>query len=101
MIQLFEKGAYVFNGNQVVAEEAIGAEYKKYMEQLPNAEECKKNSLGYQILAAHNTSGNMEKLKIKFGDKMLRRGLPWFKGVRTPTGSNGVNRLINSSMLYT
>ena len=30
MIQLFNKGAYVFNGNQVVAEEAIGAEYKKY-----------------------------------------------------------------------
>ena len=40
MIQLFNKGAYVFGGNQVVAEEAIGAEYKKYMEQLPNAEEC-------------------------------------------------------------
>ena len=26
MIQLFNKGAYVFNGNQVVAEEAIGAD---------------------------------------------------------------------------
>ena len=34
MIQLFNKGAYVFNGNRVVAEEAIGAEYKKYMEQI-------------------------------------------------------------------
>ena len=64
MIQLFSKGAYVFNGNQVVAEEAICTEYIKYTEQMPVAEECKKNSLGYQILSAHNTSGNMEQLKI-------------------------------------
>ena len=32
MIKLFDKGAYVFGGNQVVAEENIATEYKKYME---------------------------------------------------------------------
>ena len=86
MIQLYNKGAYVFNGNQVVAEEAIGAEYKKYMEQLPNAEECKKNSLGYQILAAHNTSGNMEQLQIKF-DKLTSHDITFVGIIQTARAS--------------
>ncbi len=86
MIQLYDKGAYVFNGNQVVAEEAIGAEYKKYTEQLPNAEECKKNSLGYQILAAHNTSGNMEQLQIKF-DKLTSHDITFVGIIQTARAS--------------
>ena len=46
MIQLFEKGAYVFSGTHVVPEETITTEYKQYVEQIPVAEDCKKNTLG-------------------------------------------------------
>ncbi|MBP3611289.1 MAG: hydratase, partial [Lachnospiraceae bacterium] len=86
MIQLFDKGAYVFGGNQVVSEEAISAEYKKYTEQLPVQEECRKNSLGYQILAAHNTSGNMEQLKIKF-DKLTSHDITFVGIIQTARAS--------------
>ena len=35
----------------------------------PSKEEAAKNTIAYGILNAHNTSGSMDKLKIKF-DKM-------------------------------
>ncbi len=86
MIQLYDKGAYVFGGNQVVAEEAVNIEYKKYTEQLPKAEECRKNSLAYQILAAHNTSENMEQLKIKF-DKLTSHDITFVGIIQTARAS--------------
>ena len=86
MIQLFNKGAYVFSGTHIVPEEAIITEYKQYVEQLPVAEECKKNTLGYQILSTHNTSDNMEHLKIKF-DKLTSHDITFVGIIQTARAS--------------
>ena len=68
MVNLFESGAYLVNGTQLIkdgpdadkaAAAAAGvAEVSK--------ETAKEATIAYNILKNHNTSGNMDKLKIKF-----------------------------------
>ena len=55
MIKLFETGAFLQKGKLVPANECGLSK-----------EEGKKNTMAYDILQSHNTSGNPEKLKIKF-----------------------------------
>ena len=70
MIQLLEGGAYLLNGTELVADnsEAVAAIKAKTGKDVVK-EEAAKETIAYGILANHNTSGNMEKLKIKF-DKL-------------------------------
>ena len=90
MVRLYEKGAYVFNGNHVVDETQIGSEYRKYTAELPNPEEVKKHTLGYQILSAHNVSGNMEQLQITF-DKLTSHDIT-FVGIIQTARASGLER---------
>ena len=62
MVKLIESGAYLINGSEIVTE---GSEKAS----LYNKADAKKATMAYRILESHNTSGNMEKLKIKF-DKL-------------------------------
>ena len=54
MVKLDNKGVFLLNGKDVGNEAAI------------SADEAKKNTIAYGILNAHNTSGDNNKLKIKF-----------------------------------
>ncbi len=67
MVKLFEKGAYLLRGNEVIEEspEAI-KEIKSKTGIETSKEEAAKNTMAYEILTKHNTSENTEKLKIKF-----------------------------------
>lgn len=67
MIQLYKNGAYLLNGTELVEDtpEAAAVLASKLGE-APAKEEAAKNTMAYGILEAHNTSDNMEKLKIKF-----------------------------------
>ncbi|HAJ6565390.1 hypothetical protein BK278_21330 [Escherichia coli] len=58
MIKLSEKGVFLASNNEIIAEEHFTGEIKK--------EEAKKGTIAWSILSSHNTSGNMDKLKIKF-----------------------------------
>ncbi len=58
MVKLYDGGVYLVNGTEIVPEAAAPAQYNK--------EEARKGTIAYSILKAHNTSGNMEQLKIKF-----------------------------------
>ncbi len=86
MINLFKSGAYVFNGNDVVAEEDIGKLYTKFSKELPDKEKARENSLSYNILKAHNTSGSMEKLKLKF-DKLTSHDITFVGIIQTARAS--------------
>ena len=58
MIKLHDQGVYLVNGNQLVEETSADLPVSR--------EEAAKNTIAYGILEEHNTSGNMEKLQIKF-----------------------------------
>ena len=66
MISLSKSGAYLVNGKEVVLDtpEAEQILKSKLGDNVPSKEDAKKNTIAYSILEDHNTSGNMEKLKI-------------------------------------
>lgn len=67
MIELMKHGAYLVNGAELIEDngEAAAALTQRLGTAL-SKEEAAKNTMAYGILSDHNTSGNMEKLKIKF-----------------------------------
>ena len=72
MIRLLEGGAYLLNGVEIIedcheAATAITAKTGKSI----TKHDAAKNTIAYGILQAHNTSGNMQKLKIKFDKKII------------------------------
>ncbi|MBE5826590.1 MAG: hydratase [Butyrivibrio sp.] len=85
MIKLYDKGAYLVNGTDLVpeGEEArLSSEFGKNV----TKEEAIKGTIAYSILEAHNTSGNMEQLKIKF-DAMASHDITFVGIVQTARAS--------------
>ena len=88
MIQLFEKGAYLVNGTELIAE---NEENKRQLANRFGAEaidkkEASKGTMAYSILEAHNTSGNMDKLQIKF-DKLTSHDITFVGIIQTARAS--------------
>ena len=87
MVQLFEKGAYLLNGTELIAE---NTETEKQLEarfgQVIDKKEAKKGTMAYRILEAHNTSGNMEKLQVKF-DKLTSHDITFVGIIQTARAS--------------
>lgn len=87
MIKLFEKGAYVLNGAEIIPENNETAEIlKSKTGKNISKEEAAENTMAYGILKAHNTSGNMEKLKIKF-DKLTSHDITFVGIIQTARAS--------------
>lgn len=87
MIKLHDGGAYLVNGTTLVednaqAAAAINAAVGKNI----TKEEAAKNTIAYGILADHNTSGNMDKLKIKF-DKLTSHDITFVGIIQTARAS--------------
>ena len=87
MIRLSSGGAYLVNGTEVVEEssEAL-AKIKSMTGTDVVKEEAAKNTMAYSILEAHNTSGNMDKLKIKF-DKLTSHDITFVGIIQTARAS--------------
>lgn len=87
MIQLHKAGAYLLNGTELIPDDVqaqaaikskIGKEIKK--------EDAAKETIAYGILQEHNTSGNMDKLKIKF-DKLTSHDITFVGIIQTARAS--------------
>ena len=67
MVKLLKHGVYLA-GNEIVEDLPGAAEAlsSKTGQAIPSKEEAAKSTMAYEILQAHNTSGNPEKLKVKF-----------------------------------
>ncbi len=87
MIQLFENGAYLLNGTELVEDtpEAAAVLASK-MADVPTKEEASRNTIAYGILESHNTSGNMEKLQIKF-DRLTSHDITFVGIIQTARAS--------------
>ncbi|MGN0356172.1 MAG: hydratase [Muricoprocola sp.] len=88
MIQLYEKGAWLLNGEELIAEDGQEQQIlkSKLGDAVPTKEEAAKNTIAYGILESHNTSGNMEKLKIKF-DKLTSHDITFVGIIQTARAS--------------
>ena len=80
MIQLLEGGTYLVNGTELVEPAKAAAQG------LPVPEEAAKQTMAYNILRDHNTSGNMEKLQIKF-DKLTSHDITFVGIIQTARAS--------------
>ena len=70
MIKLYDNGVYLVHGTEIVEDNAdSAAALQQKCGAAPSKEEAAKGTMAYGILEAHNTSGNMENLQIKF-DKL-------------------------------
>ncbi len=87
MIELYEGGAYLVNGTELVADnsEAASAIKAKTGKDI-SKEDAKKATIAYGILQEHNTSGNPEKLKIRF-DKLTSHDITFVGIIQTARAS--------------
>lgn len=86
-MKLYEGGAYLVNGAQIVADGVDAASAVASMTgENTTKEEAAKNTIAYGILKDHNTSGNMEKLKIKF-DKLTSHDITFVGIIQTARAS--------------
>ena len=65
MVKLYEEGAYLVNGTTLV-KESESAKVEALTGKKAVKEEALKGTIAYGIMEKHNTSGNMDQLKIKF-----------------------------------
>ena len=89
MIQLFSEGAYLVDGTTLVKESEDGA-LKQLVGEKVSKEDAAKNTIAYGILRDHNTSGNMEKLQIKF-DKLTSHDIT-FVGIIQTARASGIEK---------
>ena len=87
MITLSNGGAFLLNGNEVVLDENGALEAVKAKTGVSTtAAEAAKNTIAYGILESHNTSDNMDKLRIKF-DKLTSHDITFVGIIQTARAS--------------
>ncbi len=91
MVKLTPNGVYLLQGSEIIpdngqAPEALKARTGRDISKA----EATQNTIAYGILKSHNTSGNMEKLKIKF-DKLPSHDIT-FVGIIQTARASGLTR---------
>ncbi len=81
-MKLYDTGVYLQNGQDIIPADQANLPISK--------EEAAQNTIAYSILEAHNTSGNMEKLQIKF-DKLTSHDIT-FVGIIQTARASGLER---------
>ncbi len=90
-MKLYENGVYLVNGSELIEESPRAAAKIQSMTGQPvTKEEAARNTIAYGILADHNTSGNMDKLRIKF-DKLTSHDIT-FVGIIQTARASGLER---------
>ena len=88
MIRLYNKGAWLVNGTELMEDgpQAISWLREKTGREAPDKEDAAKNTIAYGILENHNTSGDMDDLKIKF-DKLTSHDITFVGIIQTARAS--------------
>ena len=78
MIKLYNKGAFLVNGTQLIEDADVCQGITK--------QEAAKQTIAYNILKEHNTASDMERLKIKF-DKLTSHDITFVGIIQTARAS--------------
>ena len=65
MVKLYDGGVYLVNGTEIVPEEEA-AKVKALTGRDGDKGEARQGTMAYQIIKAHNTSDDMENLRLRF-----------------------------------
>ncbi|MCI8992882.1 MAG: hydratase [Eubacterium sp.] len=86
-MKLHKQGVYLINGAELVEDSAAAqAEIQAKTGKQVSKEEAAKQTISYSVLESHNTSGNMEKLEIKF-DKLTSHDITFVGIIQTARAS--------------
>ncbi|MCQ2536480.1 MAG: hydratase [Lachnospiraceae bacterium] len=86
-MKLYENGVYLVNGSSIVEDTAdAAAKISSMTGKSASKEDAKKGTMAYGILESHNTSGNMDKLQIKF-DKLTSHDITFVGIIQTARAS--------------
>ena len=85
MVSLYDGGVYLVNGTEIVPEKETGR-VEVLTGKAADKEAARKGTIAYSILEAHNTSGNMEQLKLRF-DSMASHDITFVGIVQTAKAS--------------
>ena len=86
-MKLYKKGAYLVRGEEVIIESSDAQDIiASKLGKVVSKEDAKENTIAYGILKDHNTSGNMDKLQIKF-DKLTSHDITFVGIIQTARAS--------------
>ena len=85
MVKLYDGGVYLVHGNEIVPE-AEAAKVEALTGKAAVKEEVAKGTMAYSIMEAHNTSGDMGHLKLKF-DAMASHDITFVGIIQTAKAS--------------
>ena len=83
MIKLYDTGVYLLNGREIVADER---ELEARTGRAADREAARRGTIAWGILRDHNTSGNMDELKLKF-DSMTSHDITYVGIIQTARAS--------------
>ena len=87
MVQLFESGAYLIDGKELIADNADAAvQVAAKTGRTISKEEAAKQTMAYKILQAHNTSGDDEHLIVMF-DRLTSHDITFVGIIQTARAS--------------
>ena len=86
MVKLYDTGAYLLNGDKIIADGNEAAAELKACGVSISKEDAAKNTMAYSILAGHNTSGDNDRLKIRF-DALASHDITYVGIVQTARAS--------------
>ena len=91
MVKLYNQGVYLLNGSEIVPDGADAVrEIECKVGHAVSKEEAAKETIAYRILKEHNTSPDMEHLRIKF-DKLTSHDIT-FVGIIQTARASGLER---------
>ena len=87
MIKLYDSGAYLLNGTEIIVDDAnASALLQQKVGTAPSKEEASENTMAYGILKNHNTTEDMQHMKIRF-DTLASHDITYVGIVQTARAS--------------
>ena len=86
-MKLYDSGVYLVNGKEIMTD---ATEAQQKTGKAVTKEQAAENTIAYGILKKHNTSGNMDKLQVRF-DKLTSHDIT-FVGIIQTARASGLER---------
>ncbi|MQN02101.1 MAG: hydratase [Lachnospiraceae bacterium] len=85
-MKLYDTGVYLADGTQIIPDDSEAAAKLSAIGKKADRKSASEGTMAYGILKAHNTSGNMQDLKIKF-DKLTSHDITYVGIIQTARAS--------------